>query len=292
MVVVDQGTQELDLPVVIASNTVFNVATGATLVVANPVTINTGKSLTQTGSGTVTYQSIINVGNAASIAFGNSTHAHELDLASGSTASVGGTGTVLEVDSLSDSGTVDLQKNTVIVNYGTGADPVASIRAELSSGYAGGAWTGAGIDSSSVAAGAGHYGVGYADSADAGNPAGLPSGQIEVKYSLYGDANLDNLVSGVDFTILVGNLGKTVNAWDRGDFNYDGVVSGVDFTLLVGNLGRASNGASVELPASDIAAIDAFAAANGLLADVPEPASAGLLLVAGLGYMARRRRNS
>jgi hypothetical protein len=48
----------------------------------------------------------------------------------------------------------------------------------------------------------------------------------------------------------------------------------------------------VELPASDWAALDAFAAANNLTADVPEPASAGLLLAAELGFMARRRRRS
>jgi hypothetical protein len=292
MVVVDAGTQELDLPVVIASNTVFNVASGATLLVANPVTINSGKTLTQTGAGTVTYQSIISVGNAASIAFGNSTHAHELALASGSTASVGGTGTTLELDSLSDGGTLNLQNNTLIINYGSSADPAASIRAELTSGYAGGAWTGTGINSSVAASDSSHYGLGYADSADIGNPASLSSGQLEVKYTLYGDANLDGVVSGDDFTILVGNLGKSVSAWDEGDFNYDGVVNGDDFTLLVGNLGKESNGASIVIPASDLAAIDAFAAANGLMADVPEPASAGLLLAAGFGFMARRRRNS
>jgi hypothetical protein len=35
-------------------------------------------------------------------------------------------------------------------------------------------------------------------------------------------------------------------------------------------------GADIALPASDLAAIDAFAQANGLMADVPEPASLGL----------------
>jgi hypothetical protein len=46
------------------------------------------------------------------------------------------------------------------------------------------------------------------------------------------------------------------------------------------------------LPASDLAAIDAFAAANGLMADVPEPTSAGLLLAAGVGMLARRGRRN
>jgi PEP-CTERM motif len=45
------------------------------------------------------------------------------------------------------------------------------------------------------------------------------------------------------------------------------------------------------LPASDYVAIDAFAAANGLMADVPEPASASLLIIAGMGVLSRRRRS-
>ncbi len=119
----------------------------------------------------------------------------------------------------------------------------------MTSGYANGRWNGAGINSSAVAGNSG-YGIGYADSADPGNPAGLSSGQIEIKYTLLGDANLDGVVNGDDFTILLGNLGKSVSAWDKGDFNYDGVVSGDDFTLLTGNLGKQSNAAAAVLPLS------------------------------------------
>jgi hypothetical protein len=130
----------------------------------------------------------------------------------------------------------------------------------------------------------------YADSADPGNPAGLATDQIEIKYTLLGDANLDGVVNGTDFTILASNLGKSVSGWDEGDFNYDGVVNGIDFTELVGNLGKSASGADVVLPASDYAAIDAFAAANGLMADVPEPTTLGLLGLAAVGILARRRR--
>jgi hypothetical protein len=188
---------------------------------------------------------------------------------------------------------LDITNNHAIITYaaGTQAATDATIRSYLISGYAGGTFTGTtGITSSTAAATPG-YAVGYADGAD-GVVAGLSSGQLEVKYTLYGDANLDGVVSGDDFTILVGNLGKSVSAWDQGDFNYDGVVSGDDYTLLVGNLGKSATGADITLPAADLAAIDAFASANGLMADVPEPASAGILLAAGLGFMGRRRRAS
>jgi hypothetical protein len=183
--------------------------------------------------------------------------------------------------------TFDLDNNHFIINYGSAPDPIATIRAYLISGYNGGAWNGSGIDSSAANS---HYGLGYADSADPGNPAALASGQIEIKYTLYGDANLDGVVNGSDFTILAGSLGKAVTGWDKGDFNYDGVVNATDFTLLIGNLGKSATGADVAIPAADYEAIDAFAAANGLMAEVPEPGSAGLLLAAGLGFMTRRRR--
>jgi hypothetical protein len=290
LVQVDQGTDELDLPVIVASNTVFNVATGATLLVANPVTVNSGEALTQSGGGTVTYQSIITVLGSGSISFANSTHAHELSLASGATASVGGTGTVLEVDTLANSGTLNLENNTLLIDFGSSADPVASVRAELISGRAGGTWNGVGIDSSTAALPANsHYALGYADGAD-GVVAGLSSGQVEIKYTLYGDADLDGAVTGSDFTILAANLGKSVTAWDKGDFNYDGVVNGNDFTALVSNLGKSASGAAVVLPAADYAAIDAFAAANGLLADVPEPSAFAIIAIAGAGLCHRRRR--
>jgi hypothetical protein len=188
---------------------------------------------------------------------------------------------------------LDITNNHVIINYaaGTQATTDTTVRGYLTTGYAGGALNGkTGITSSTAAATPG-FAVGYADGAD-GVVVGLSSGQLEIKYTRYGDANLDGVVSGDDFTILVGNLGKSVSAWDKGDFNYDGVVSGDDFTLLVGNLGKAANGADITLPAADLAAIDAFAAANGLLASVPEPTTAGLLLAAGLGFMGRRRRAS
>jgi len=192
--------------------------------------------------------------------------------------------------SISDNGVLDVTNNHFILTYGS-SDPISTIAGYIHSGYNGGGWNGIGI-LSSVAAGNVHYGIGYADGAD-GVVAGLVSGQIEVAYALYGDANLDGVVTGSDFTILVSSLGKQVFGWDKGDFDYDGVVSGSDFTLLVGNLGKQANGADIVLPASDYAAIDAFAAANGLMADVPEPAS-GMIVVAGVALMrrdAKRRRS-
>jgi len=288
-VIVQQGTQEINIPTIVASNTVFNVSAGANLIIANPLTIDPGMTLTQTGSGTVTYQSIINVESNAIVAFADNTHAHELNLASGSTATV--SAPVLEVDQLSNLGTLNLQNNTVIINYGSGADPISAIAAEIKTGYAGGTWTGAGIMSTNAQSNS-SYGIGYADAADPGNPAGLASGQIEVMYTLLGDANLDHKVNGSDFTLMAANFNDSVtNGWDKGDFNYSGTVNGDDFVLLAENFNQFASQSSVD--AADLAALNAFAAANGIsLTSVPEPASAGMLVVAGLGILRRRKRSA
>jgi len=190
---------------------------------------------------------------------------------------------------ISGTGTLDLTNNALIISY-TGTSPISTIAKEIAEGYAGGAWTGSGITSSVLLNGANpKYGIGYADAADAGNPAGLASGQIEVMYTLLGDANLDGKVNGIDFAILAANFNKAVGGWDQGDFNYDGAANGSDFALLAENFNQGSNGAGVS--AANMAALDTFAAANGFLADVPEPGSCALVLAGVAGVTLRRRRS-
>jgi autotransporter-associated beta strand protein len=186
--------------------------------------------------------------------------------------------------SIAANGALDIGNNHVIINYGSGADPIASIVALLNTGFNAGAWNGLGGINSSAVAGNPGYSIGYADAADAGNPAGLSSGTIEIAFTLLGDANLDHTVNGVDFGILAANFNKGITGWDNGDFNYDNAVNGVDFGALAANFNKGASSAA------DIAALDAFAAANGLLADVPEPATLGVLAVGALGLLKRRSR--
>jgi fibronectin-binding autotransporter adhesin len=182
--------------------------------------------------------------------------------------------------------TLDITNNHLFITYGSGPDPISSIAALLKTGYNGGAWNGlGGIISSAAAANSGSYGLGYADFADQGNPAGLSSGQIEIKYTLLGDADLNGIVNGTDFAILAANFNKGVTGWDQGDFDYNNIVNGSDFADLAANFNKGASGADA------VAALDTFAAANGLLADVPEPATLSLFCVAGMGLLHRRRRS-
>ena len=57
-----------------------------------------------------------------------------------------------------------------------------------------------------------------------------------------GDANSDNVVDVLDFTILKGTFGKTEGnpGYDpRADFTGDNIVEVTDFNLLKGNFGQA-----------------------------------------------------
>ncbi|MGA2443222.1 MAG: dockerin type I domain-containing protein, partial [Tepidisphaeraceae bacterium] len=145
--------------------------------------------------------------------------------------------------------TVDLADNTMILNYAGGTDPIGVIAGYLQSGYNGGGWNGTGIISSTAQTPTNGllYALGYADGKD-NVVSGLSSGQIEVKYTLLGDANLDGLVNAADFTILAANFNQPVTGWDQGDFNYDGLVNAADFTDLAANFNQG-----ISLPAAAVA---------------------------------------
>jgi hypothetical protein len=124
------------------------------------------------------------------------------------------------------------------------------------------------------------------------NPANLSAGTIEIRYTLLGDANLDGVVNAIDFGILAANFNKGVTGWDKGDFNYDNVVSAIDFGDMAANFNKGASGASIGPgPLSDPALV-AFAEANGLMADVPEPASLGFFAAGMVATLARRRRRA
>jgi autotransporter-associated beta strand protein len=208
------------------------------------------------------------------------------------------------------SGKLDLGSNDLVVTGST----LAQVTAMVASGYNGGKWDGQGIASSAVGLnhatalgvivndngmGAPLYGPGGAISStfDGSLPA---DGNVLVKYTYYGDANLDGAVDATDYslidnaysvdqTYLVQNPGGTalpLTGWLNGDFNYDGMINGDDYTLIdnafnTQGASLGSNPASVIVTATaQIAGADA----------VPEPTTFCILGVAAVGVLGARRR--
>jgi len=232
---------------------------------------------------------------AGSATFGHIAGTGQVSISGGvTTLGLDGGGSQIGSLTMSASGTLDITNNHLIIAYGA-SDPIATIISYLRSGFNNGGWNGPGIISSSAQTPTNGfaYGVGFADGND-NVVSGLSSGQIELKYTLLGDANLDGTVNGSDFSILAANFGLGATNWDQGNFLYGSSVNGSDFSALAANFGQGDSGADVAVTQADINALDSFAIANGLplptIASVPEPASAGLLL-AGITIMTRRRRN-
>jgi autotransporter-associated beta strand protein len=300
-------TEYISAPVKLASNTDVTVTRSTDVLDISGNISGVGKSLSMSGAGTLelsgsnTYTGettvnsgtlLVSTGGALPTKGAVAVNGGLLKLAPGASGGSGPAVTsFVNIGSLTiaGSGQFDLNNNHLILTYGA-ADPITTVAAYIKSGYNGGHWNGPGIISSVALTNASSllYGVGYADGAD-GVVAGLAPGQIEVAYTLLGDANLDGLVNSADFNILAANFNQSITGWDQGDFNYDGLVNSADFNALAANFNQGVSGAA---SAGDMAALDAFAAANGLSmpTSVPEPATAGLLAMGAIGMMARRRR--
>lgn len=88
---------------------------------------------------------------------------------------------------------------------------------------------------------------------------------------LLGDTDRNGTVDSADYETLLNSFSthKVLGGWASGDFNGDGVVNGDDWALFELGLAAYNSGQPIT---------------------VPEPASLGLFLAAGLGLVTRRRR--
>jgi fibronectin-binding autotransporter adhesin len=262
-----------------ASSYTFPIAAGTTAT-NSAILMSTG-SMVKTGAGALT----------SSAAFG----VDSINISGGSIALNSNGGSAVVVNSLSiSSGTkLDLSDNDLIVNY-SGASPAATIRGYLASAFNSGNWDGAGIASKSAHSNVTmNTALGYAEESDVqlASLDGVTPGasSVIVKYTYYGDTNLDGAVTTADFQRFLDGFTGHGSTWAQGDFTYDGKVDlGNDFQLFL--IGYLSQNGSLGALADVVNADSQLSVAQkaSLLAAVPEPCGLATLgLVAALG---RRRR--
>jgi hypothetical protein len=252
---------------------------------------------TGTGSAALSATSVSVAANASLSISGGILNTDSL-VANGAVCIAGGTlditvaashGKLNTIHSLTLSGNGDLDLANTDLDLQTGS--LADITVEIRSGCAAGTWTGTGISSAAAASDTAHltalgviqngstYGsaAGSLGTFDGINPA--PT-DILVKYTYYGDANLDGQVDGSDYTKIDNGFNNHLTGWANGDFNYDGIVDGSDYTLI----DNAFNN-----QAASLAAVTSQISATGT---VPEPAGVGILAVLGFALARRKRQRT
>ena len=266
-------------------------------------------------SGSLTFSGNNSYGGMTNVSGGSTlTLASAGALPGGTNLSVGATSSVIvsnlgtevavTLNSLSVAGKLDLNNNALIIHNTS----LGAVTAMIHNGYNRGNWNGSsGIVSTTAAMNSTHLtAVGViVNNTDGSTPLygegdafGDFIGQsplatdVLVKYTYYGDTNLDGTVDGTDYSRIdaaaLNNQNSSniaMTGWFNGDFNYDGVINGSDYTLIDNSFNQ--QGASL---AASIASPDAVATAQiaGTSA-VPEPAMLGILAIGALGLLGRRR---
>jgi hypothetical protein len=183
----------------------------------------------------------VSIGAGKSVSIGGSATVAALTLADGATLSVGANGgRALRTSSLTISATskLNLNDNDLIIDY-NGASPINDIVSKL---IAGRATTPTGIYSAQANASDGLYTLGVAGAREVlgltGSETGVFSGQtvdattVLVKFTYGGDANLDGIISGDDYSSIDFYVGTSAFGYANGDFNFDGIISGDDYSTI------------------------------------------------------------
>jgi T5SS/PEP-CTERM-associated repeat protein len=205
----------------------------------------------------------------------------------------GGTNSTSRVASLSitSSGKLDLKENKLIVAGGAVGSATGGtyngVSGMIQSAQNGGTWDGPrGITTTLPAAQSGLTSLAVATADQTGYAGGtfggvsVANGDVLVMYTYGGDANLDGLVSGddysaIDFNILV----PGASGWYNGDFNYDGVISGDDYSAIDFNI--LAQGAPFPIGSR---------ASAGAVTVVPEPTEVSAFALAASVWVWRQRR--
>jgi hypothetical protein len=129
---------------------------------------------------------------------------------------------------ISGSGRFDLTNQHLIVDWDS-VNPVADVKAAITSAYSGGAWSGAGITSSKITP-TNKRAVGYYDNAAPGTIRVFGGQAVDasatlVRYTLAGDTDLDGTIAFADLLAMQANYGLSGKMWQHGDVDYDGTIT-------------------------------------------------------------------
>ena len=94
---------------------------------------------------------------------------------------------------------------------------------------------------------------------------------VLVKYTKFGDANLDGVVNAADAALLTAGEAAHATGWYHGDFNYDGVVNQTDAATLAAAEAAASPAVQVAAPAAQTVAASVATRMPLTQAAVPPP---------------------
>jgi hypothetical protein len=148
-------------------------------------------------------------------------------------------------------GTIDLKDNMIVVRNEDSSYANSYLFDKIHRGYNAGAWNGtpAGgasgvILSTTASATASNDAIGYVRVGAAANElnvavvggVAVTAGDVVIRYTLAGDANLDQAVNFDDLLSLAQNYGLSGN-WRQGDANYSTTVTFDDLLLLAQNYG-------------------------------------------------------
>jgi len=106
---------------------------------------------------------------------------------------------------------------------------------------------------------------------------------VLTKYTYYGDANLDGVVDGSDYSRIDNGYLSNLTGWINGDFNYDGTINGSDYTLIDNAFNTQGANLTTEIASPTAQIGEAFS--------VPEPASIASAGIAAVATLSRRSRS-
>jgi autotransporter-associated beta strand protein len=188
---------------------------------------------------------------------------------------------VVPAISIGPGASLDLTNNSMVIDYGGDVGAlVDDTRARLLNGS---------ITSNLADM---THGLGYGDNSVLGMTSfggvGVDSSSLLIKFTYFGDANLDGQVDVNDLGALATNW-QASGVWTSGDFSYDGTVDVNDLGLLATNWQAGVGAPLTPTDGHPWAFADAFASFGLMGATVPEPTALSVLALTGAALCRRRR---